>query len=64
MGEKLGPSPETEPRPDLEYDLAHDDLGSVPQQSRPADEAVYVATETADYSGDYGYDLAHDVPGR
>ena len=27
-------------------------------------EAVYVPTQTAGYDGDYGYDLAHEVPGR
>jgi hypothetical protein len=54
---------------DLEYDLAHEPeaaagAGEPPpgQQQRPQ---VYVATETRDYpGGDYGYDLAHDVPGR
>lgn len=56
---------ETEPEVDLEYDLAHewtggpDDAGT--RRDRPA---VYVATETPDEGGDYGYDMAHDVPGR
>jgi hypothetical protein len=56
---------ETEPEVDLEYDLAHewtcgpDD--AVTRRDRPA---VYVATETTDEGGDYGYDMAHDVPGR
>ena len=56
---------ETEAEADLEYDLAHewtrgrDD--AVTQPDRPA---VYVATETSDEGGDYGYDMAHDVPGR
>jgi hypothetical protein len=47
---------------DLEYDLAHEWAGGprVPH-ARPS---VYVATETVDTGGDYGYDLAHDVPGR
>jgi hypothetical protein len=50
---------------DLEYDLAHEWTGgpsdAAPRLDRPA---VYVATETADEGGDYGYDMAHDVPGR
>jgi len=51
---------------DLEYDLAHDATvgaaggGSGPRRHEP----VYVATQTDDDDGDYGYDLAHDVPGR
>jgi hypothetical protein len=50
---------------DLEYDLAHERAAAAEapsgQQRRPS---VYVPTETKDYDGDYGYDLAHDVPGR
>lgn len=50
---------------DLEYDLAHEAAtaagSSKPATTRPA-KPSYVATETADYDGDYGYDLAHDVP--
>ena len=51
------------PSEDLEYDLAHEvdpTLRAVPCQPDP----VVVPTVTVDYSGDYGYDLAHDVPGR
>jgi hypothetical protein len=54
---------------DLEYDLAHEpgiaDAGKVafPGGPRRAPMA-YVATETTEYDGDYGYDLAHDVPRR
>ena len=53
--------------PDLEYDLAHESdppQGDAPAQDNRTRDAVYVATETPDYDGDYGYDLAHDVPGR
>jgi hypothetical protein len=51
---------------DLEYDLAHEAPGTAggadPAATRPP-ERTYVATETADYDGgDYGYDLAHDIP--
>jgi hypothetical protein len=58
----LGPRPEA----DLEYDLAHEwtagpEGGAANVQPSPS---VYVATETADLGGDYGYDMAHDVPGR
>ncbi|MFL6162852.1 MAG: hypothetical protein ACJ74U_11565 [Jatrophihabitantaceae bacterium] len=49
---------------DLEYDLAHEAVimpgNSSPGTVKPA--PTYVATETADYDGDYGYDLAHDIP--
>ena len=51
------------PSEDLEYDLAHEvdpSLRAVAGQPDP----VVVPTETVGYSGDYGYDLAHDVPGR
>jgi hypothetical protein len=62
-----GPKPE--PTPDLEYDLAHEAAvagggGVAPTTEPEKDPAVYVATETKGYDGDYGYDLAHDVPSR
>ena len=51
------------PSEDLEYDLAHE--VDPAQRAAPEPPApVVVPTVTADYSGDYGYDLAHDVPGR
>jgi hypothetical protein len=55
------------PAPDLEYDLAHeagvaDRAGANPPAGRQHPPIVYVATETTGYDGDYGYDLAHDVP--
>jgi hypothetical protein len=50
---------------DLEYDLAHEALpetdsarSGTAKPSRP----TYVATETDYEGGDYGYDLAHDIP--
>jgi len=51
---------------DLEYDLAHEhrQQGDAPARGGQAPAPVYVATETLDYDGDYGYDLAHDVPRR
>ena len=56
-------APDPEPTEDLEYDLAHEaDVHQVP--SAATAEPVYVPTQTLDYDGDYGYDLAHDVPGR
>jgi hypothetical protein len=57
-----------ESAPDLEYDLAHESplAGEQAAAQTGADQAdgpsVYVATQTDDYDGDYGYDLAHDVP--
>ncbi|HEX7188277.1 MAG TPA: hypothetical protein VF423_08640 [Actinomycetes bacterium] len=48
---------------DLEYDLVHEaDLHAVGRPPSPP--PVYVPNQTAAYDGDYGYDLAHDVPGR
>ena len=49
--------------PDLEYDLAHESSGA-PAHEQEEKPSVYVATETEGYDGDYGYDMAHDVPGR
>ena len=55
----------SEPQPDLEYDLAHEaPTDAAASRSRHAPPVVCVATETADHDGDYGYDMAHDVPGR
>jgi hypothetical protein len=48
---------------DLEYDLVHEvDLHAVAPPDAP--QPVYVPTRTVTYDGDYGYDLAHEVPGR
>jgi hypothetical protein len=53
------------PQTDLEYDLAHE-WTAIPRAAEVTHlkPSVYVATETVDESGDYGYDTAHDVPGR
>jgi hypothetical protein len=53
-----------EPAPDLEYDLAHEGQAAGRESGPRRDEPVYVATTTEGFDGDYGYDLAHDVPGR
>lgn len=58
-----------EPNSDLEYDLAHEVADHAgPDATTPAGQQgnpeVYVATETEGFDGDYGYDLAHDVPKR
>jgi hypothetical protein len=53
-----------EPESDLEYDLAHEWIAGPDRQAPPQGQPVYVATETDDHDGDYGYDMAHDVPGR
>jgi len=57
---------EPEPVPDLEYDLAHEagtaaGGGGTPPTGQRKDPMV-VPTETTGYDGDYGYDLAHDIP--
>lgn len=46
---------------DLEYDLAHEVAGATTAAEAPPSPHIQVATQT-DYDGDYGYDLAHDVP--
>jgi hypothetical protein len=53
-----------QPETDLEYDLAHE-WGADPHAvaAHPA-VLVQVVTETDDRGGDYGYDMAHDVPRR
>lgn len=56
--------PTPDETPDLEYDLAHEASGEPPEHEEEPKPPVYVATETAGYDGDYGYDMAHDVPGR
>jgi hypothetical protein len=61
------PVPETGPAPDLEYDLAHEaahqPAGCSPATVSPDPAAmVQVFNQTTDYDGDYGYDLAHDIP--
>jgi hypothetical protein len=48
---------------DLEYDLAHEAVGSE-RGFRHEDEAHAVPVMPVDDGGDYSYDLAHDVPGR
>ncbi|MDQ1601881.1 MAG: hypothetical protein QOD68_3355 [Actinomycetota bacterium] len=48
---------------DLEYDLAHE-WAADPHAARPHPGMVQVSTETDDRGGDYGYDMAHDVPRR
>lgn len=50
----------TEPVPDLEYDLAHEVTAPAAPAPHPG-EPVQVFTRT-DHDGDYGYDLAHDIP--
>ncbi len=59
------------PAPDLEYDLAHEaGIPAGPDATPPArageekNPMITVVTETEGYDGDYGYDLAHDIPGR
>ena len=56
----VGAQPDT----DLEYDLAHE-WAADPQAARSHPGViVQVSTETDDQGGDYGYDMAHDVPRR
>jgi hypothetical protein len=46
---------------DYEYDLAHDEP-QLPGARRPEDERpVRVDVPADEASGDYGYDMAHDV---
>lgn len=64
MTERLPGEAEAAPTPDLEYDLAHEvtipldlDLDLEPRHGEP----VQVSTRT-EHDGDYGYDMAHDIP--
>jgi len=56
--------------PDLEYDLAHDATEQncsgpdCPPHAPATRPLVQVDNRTHEYDGDYGYDLAHDIPGR
>jgi hypothetical protein len=55
---------EAQPQNDLEYDLAHEWVAD-PHAAAPHPAVlVQVVTETDDRGGDYGYDMAHDVPHR
>lgn len=56
---------------DYSYDLAHEAVveGHDPEQVIPElaphteeEHVTYVATRTTDTGGDYGYDMAHDLP--
>ena len=49
---------------DLEYDLAHEWAADPHAASSHPGVVVQVVTETDDLGGDYGYDMAHDVPRR
>jgi hypothetical protein len=62
---KFGPAVPNGQQPawDLEYDLAHEGRPDINEGEQVPPEPVHVATETPAYDGDYGYDLAHDLPG-
>jgi hypothetical protein len=48
---------------DFSYDAVHDDLPyGEPLAPAAPTQPVTVSTETDDDSGDYSYDLAHDIP--
>lgn len=53
-----------QPDTDLEYDLAHEWAADPHAASWRPGSMVQVFTETDDRGGDYGYDMAHDVPRR
>ncbi len=53
-----------QPETDLEYDLAHEWAADPHAAAAPPAVIVQVVTETDDRGGDYGYDMAHDVPRR
>lgn len=66
-GGERGANLEHDPESDLEYDLAHDAFGQSADQravGAPPPPDVVVRTVTPEYDGDFGYDQAHDVPGR
>ena len=54
---------------DLEYDLAHEGSEVAQKQTphwqdRSRTSPAPMPVTTSDYSGDYGYDLAHDISGH
>ena len=53
-----------QPSHDLEYDLAHEWAADPHTAATHPAVLVQVVTETDDRGGDYGYDMAHDVPRR
>lgn len=53
-----------QPETDLEYDLAHEWAADPHTAASRPGVVVQVFTETDDTGGDYGYDMAHDVPRR
>ncbi len=54
-----------QPAGDLEYDLAHEaSTDDVAAGLADTEQQVTIVTRTAEYDGDYSYDLAHDIPGR
>jgi hypothetical protein len=58
--------PESTPEPsDLEYDLAQEATASQPglrRRGRPEQGIELPDGDVPDDAGDYGYDMAHDVP--
>jgi hypothetical protein len=50
-----------EPDEDLEYDLAHEAMGSSGGGNQAQRPLRPVVTATPDYDGDYSYDSAHDI---
>jgi hypothetical protein len=58
--------PEREAPGDYEYDEAHDSMDTAHTayvEAKPLEPAeVHITTGPIDQDGDYGYDLAHDVP--
>lgn len=61
MTERLPGGAGAGPAPDLEYDLAHEVTAPMRPEPRCGD-PVQVFTQTDGDGGDYGYDLAHDIP--
>jgi hypothetical protein len=58
--------PERETPGDYEYDEAHDSMDAAHTayvEAKPPEPAeAHITTGPVDQDGDYGYDLAHDVP--
>jgi hypothetical protein len=58
--------PEREAPGDYEYDEAHDSMDASHTayvEAKPPEPAeAHIDTAGTDQNGDYGYDLAHDVP--
>jgi hypothetical protein len=56
------PSSDEQSGGDIEYDLAHEAVAESAMASQETEAHASVLPEMPEDSGDYSYDLAHDIP--